>query len=548
MHAKPTAALTALLGIALCFALTNVGRIGGTAAWAQESPSPAVSNATDEDAPPGAEDASAQPEPSSGAPPSADGEQKEVPDEVKAESPAAEPSSAALPINGPRDWLRGHDVDDSHFERLLDGCPVDGGDTEVLLDVMYWLGRLQQTLLDQWTHEDWDIARLKEKTNENRGEIFLLTGRVTSLEVVEPVPEIVDRLELPEYYRCRFVLPNDQPAEIFARDLPKTWLAAIQDKDSGPGIPPDGYRASVRGLFLKLAGEDAEHPTPVFVAPRIAWHPDTPLGNLGMDVGLLEAVEDRRPLTGNDRECFYQMLAAAGRTPPGEILRQAQAELERSGEEHYSVVPLFNESESQRGRIVSLHGTTRRLVKIEVSDADIIERFGIDHYYEMALYTDDSRGNPLWFCLLELPEGMPTGDGPRYGEEVRVAGFFMKTWAYRSQEVEPEKDAGESPRQRVRLAPLLVGRCPVWYPRQPASENTFMAAIAGGLFVLALVGVWIGLWYYSRSDREFHQRTIAKTHSLDSGISLDEIALNADGKPDFSGLSEAESDREDGQP
>ena len=34
--------------------------------------------------------------------------------------------------------------------------------------------------------------------------------------------------------------------------------------------------------------------------------------------------------------------------------------------------------------------------------------------------------------------------------------------------------------RRVRLAPLLIGRRPMWYPREPQSENTLLAAIAGG--------------------------------------------------------------------
>jgi hypothetical protein len=273
----------------------------------------------------------------------------------------------------------------------------------------------------------------------------------------------------------------------------------------------------------------------------MAWHPDTPLGNLGMDVGLLDQVDQRRHLTSKDRECFYQMLNAVGRAEPGSLVRRAKAQLRGTGQEQYSVVPLFNDAANQHGRLVCLRGVTRRLIRIPVGDPDVVERFGIDHYYEMALYTEDSQENPLWFCLRDLPEGMPTGDGPRYAEEVQVAGFFMKTWAYRSQETRDE--AGGDQRPRVRLAPLLIGRRPIWYPEQPPERNTTAAAIAGGLFVLALLGIWIGLWHYGRSDRKFHERTIAKTHALDAGLSLNEIGLDAQGKPDFRHLSEpGESD------
>ena len=73
--------------------------------------------------------------------------------------------------------------------------------------------------------------------------------------------------------------------------------------------------------------------------------------------------------------------------------------------------------------------------EILVNDPDIVARFGIDHYYQVSLFTDDSydkhwNPQPLTFCLRELPEGMPYGNLPRYGETVRMAGFFFKTWSY----------------------------------------------------------------------------------------------------------------------
>ena len=61
------------------------------------------------------------------------------------------------------------------------------------------------------------------------------------------------------------------------------------------------------------------------------------------------------------------MLAAVGRAEPGQLLRQAEAELpqvprrvapDRPGRPPgYSVKPLFNEPETQRGRLVELLGT-----------------------------------------------------------------------------------------------------------------------------------------------------------------------------------------------
>ena len=248
------------------------------------------------------------------------------------------------------------------------------------------------------------------------------------------------------------------------------------------------------------------------------------LRRLGMDVGLLDDLVDRKGLTGADREAFYQMLAAMAQAEPGTLRREAKrrlptvaAELKRTdkeGNEYYSVVPLFNQPASQRGRLVALRGTARRVVRIGVGDEDIRERFGIDHYYTIYLFPEDAQHNPVVFGVRELPPGMPTGDGPEYGEYCEVAGFFFKSWAYRAPSAARGPDAPGGV-HRVQFAPLLIGRQPVWFPRQPPARNALFGAIAGGLFVVVLLGIWLALWASSRADRRFYDRTLAKRFRKD---------------------------------
>ena len=466
--------------------------------------------------------------------------------------PSRKPSQEqpALPmISGPRDLLRSHGVDDSHFRGLSDGRPVDDNETETLLKVMFWMRDFRPLDIAQWVRDELDLPRLVEDPEADRGQLFSLSGRVTRVELRRPWPEVVERFELKRYYRCEFILDDRQPAVIFAENVPKQWQE---------GGPVD-ERAGAFGLFLKFAGKDPGRPVPVFVAQRMAWYPPTPLGNLGMDVGLLDNVVNRTGLgrsrrlddqqevsrAAREREAFYAMLDAVGRAEPGQLLRQADQQLKHAGQklkrtdkqgyEHFSVVPLFMEAEKQHGRLVSLSGRARRVVRVRVDDADVVARFGIDHYYEISLFTDDSEGNPLVFCVRELPKGMPTGDGPEYSEQVRVAGFFFKLWSYHVAPSAQVPEAGRSaPRQP---APLLIGRRPVWYPQteSPLISPT-VGAIAGGLFVLALLGVWLAMWQSGRADKRFHDQTIAKTHSIDSNVSLNDIGLGADGTPDFGGL------------
>ena len=236
----------------------------------------------------------------------------------------------------------------------------------------------------------------------------------------------------------------------------------------------------------------------VFAAPRLAWYPDNLLGKLGMDFGLLDSPQARKPFNPRnpeDREAFYQLLAAVGRADPGQLLQAAEEDLpktpaawrstDQQGQEQYSVVPLFNEPATQPGRLVELFGTARLIEEVHLDprlDADIIARFGLDHYYQVSLFTDDSQGNPVTFCIRELPEGMPYGNLPHYGETVRIAGFFFKTWSYGVPKMtDPALDPGD-PKTHQQLSPLLIGRSLTWYPAPQPADNTPTNVVIGGLF------------------------------------------------------------------
>ncbi len=434
---------------------------------------------------------------------------------------AAEPQGQ---VSGPRDLLDLLGVDQSHFDLLTDAAPWQEGENETLLKIMYRLDRnFPLADVESWSLGAPEPARLAENPGKYRGEIFRLAGHVAAVEVLRPVPEAARRFELGEYYRCRFLLGDArQPAIVFARTVPDAWKRG----------EPLNARAGAFGLFLKLGSESPDEPLPIFVTSRVAWYPATLLGDLGMDVGLLDDLRPGR-LTSRNRECFYQMLAAVGRAEPGQLLAEAANRLERTGKKRFSVVPLFNDPLAQQGRLVLLSGTARQVIRIRVGDEDIVSRFGIDHYYQVFLFTEDSQGNPLVFCVRDLPDGMPRGENPQFAESVTAAGFFFSKWAYRSREL------GDGPTSQAgRQAPLLIGRSLLWHPRSQPASSPFLGAIAAGLFVLALLGVWFALWRYSRSDRQFYEKTIAGRLAPDSAVSLDRIAAGADRTPDFSGLEE----------
>lgn len=441
----------------------------------------------------------------------------------------------------PREMFRSLGVDDSFFERLADGGPLDSPETESVLRVLFRLRIFPAADLQRWALGPDKLTEAIAQPDLSRGLIFRLRGRVIEVEPSKPDGDAGQRYEMTRYFRCRLQLDaTDQAADIYTENVPVEWAKGAKPNASGGAF----------GVFMKLAEKIEGQPLLIFAAPRLAWYPDNLLGQLGMDVGLLDTVQNQKPIVAEDREAFYQMLAAAGRAKPGQLLRQAEEDLaktpddwrwtNRQDERQYSVVPLFNEAATQRGRLVELYGAAKRVEKIyldKVLDADVIARFGFDHYYQVALFTDDSQGNPLWFCVLELPEGMPYGNVPHYGETVRVAGFFFKTWSYGVLKMaDPSLTAGD-PKTHHQLAPLLIGRSLKWYPVAKPADNTSSNAIVGGLLVLVMVIVWLVAWRTRWRERKWLDKMEAPP-KLDSGVNLDQVGKRTEAAPDFSHVAE----------
>jgi hypothetical protein len=453
------------------------------------------------------------------------------------EKPHNKPAEPAVPAapkpagdTGPRDMLRRLGVDDSRFDLLQDGRLVHSDEVETVLRVVYRLDNILLEDIDRWANRRLDLNALAADAGHRRGEVFLLAGRVTNVEVCRPVPEVAERFEMPEYYRCEFELADaQQPAVVYTKRVPKAWQSGGKRNE----------RAGAAAFFLKLGSDDRKRPIPVFAAQRVAWFPAGPLGDLGMDAGLLEGVKDKESILPEERETFYQLMAAVGRAKPGQLRSLADEQLRARGETSDSVVPLFKHPQENRGRLVVFEGSARRVVEIRVEDPDIRSRFGIDRYYEVSIFTGDSQGNPLVFCVPSLPDDMPVGAGPDYFETIRVAGFFLKTWAYR---VPPPPDTPEAKKESTiwkKQAPLLIGGPPLWYARPKPAANTLAGAIAGGLFVVAAIGIWLAVWRYNRRDKAFRERVRGRTLAADAGLALGEIGLGTDGKPDFSAIRES---------
>jgi hypothetical protein len=480
-------------------------------------------------------------------------------------------------------------IDATPLDRLVDDRPLAEDDPQALLKLLYEIQRLDVAFVSRWAHDDGPWRALERSPDQCRGQAYRLTGRVVQAALVKVPAEWVERFELSHYYRCQVrCADGGQVATVVTVRIPRAW----------PVDQPIDQRVSATALFLKRSTVDTDQRQPVFAARRLAWHPDridsrlgvnlgmTVLGDLGVDVGLWDDVETRRPLTARDRELFFQVLDAVEQTGTRQLVRLAmqnlatrvpqwearerelsrqlnraklpaehaagepapqradraaqealerelaavQQQLDRARDESFSIVPLFNEPDRQHGELVVLNGTARRAIKIYVSSPDgqtgmpdIWQRFGIDHYYEIEMFTDDSQNNPLVFCVRHLPRGFV--EGTHIDQPIRIAGFFIKSWAYRTPTDPVASDGSEKdPEKRWQLAPLLIGRQPLRLVPPPADHASYGGLLAGGLFVLVLLAVWYGIGRWARGDRRFEAQARALRDPAETDISFENLS------------------------
>jgi hypothetical protein len=436
------------------------------------------------------------------------------------DAPQAAPESP--PGASPRELLAAVGLDASFFDRFADDRPLDASEREKLDLLLYRLRRIPPATMKEFEQPPRAISEMAANPAESRGDVVLVAGYVRQVVREQLPPEARKKFEFDAVYRCQMVTFAGGPLILYALSVPRAWRLD----------EPIDERASAAAMFVKRlpssadhdpAAPDRPHPfgvpsikgSPLLAAVRVAWHPATLLGDLGMDVGLLDEVRDRADL---ERECFYQLLGAVARAPAGRIesagrenlakslgllermvrnrelgpkgRAAAEHALERAQQGADDVVPLFNEPAAQRGKLLVLIGEALRAVEIRVDDPAIAKRFGIDHYYEVEIVTPDSQNNPIVCCVAELPRGMPLGQAIH--EHVRVTGFFLKSWAFDTPQ------AAEGSARRQQLAPLVIAKTVevLATPAAPPQGAAFAVLLVAALVIGGAVA-----WYVRRGDR-----------------------------------------------
>ncbi len=420
---------------------------------------------------------------------------------------AASAHSAGL---GPRELFELGGIGQDELAQLASADSWQASDKDVLRRMLYRVEKdVRPADWERWSQGDVDWHRVGDEPDAYQLQVFRLRGRVLLVEPYLLSSRKDDPGEFASIWRCRMKLDSaEETVDVFTPRCPKAWKV---------GQPIDEPSGALALLLKSRLGESS--PIAWFLTDHMAWYPPTYLGRLGMDVGLLDDVVVEPPpkkgrdgatpqvdwstrlFTQRDHEPFYRMLKAVGDAKPGQLQQWAQEELAQASKSSFSVVPLFNRPQTQQGRLFELRGVARRIVPVRVGEPEVRERFGIDEYYQVYLFTEDSQNNPIVFCLRRLPEGLPMGDGPGFGEELSIPGFFYKTWSYPVSEVVSE---GKPQRQ---LAPLLIGNSAVWFPDQPPARLSPTVRLIGTTVLLVVLGVvWWVFRQFGRGDRESARR------------------------------------------
>jgi len=394
------------------------------------------------------------------------------------------------------------------------------------------LTRLQLAPADRWA--DWSTAAVAGWAPAERSadspsgsdRLMRLTGRAVFLGEQPLSPSQADRFGCSSINLVRIQCEDGTPVDILAAQVPHAWprwqtfdepasvvglplATAAGPRPTREEHPPEATSAESageKGVPLPLALWPAEPAAGMLVAPRVAWHPSTPLGKLGMDYGLLGEVVDGGKLGPQDAPAFYAMIVAAGRMSAAEVAAVAGPPLDP--------IPLIDPSQNwfatHRGEPLTIEGVALRATRIEIDDDLQRRATGIDHYWELFVFVPTplikvggrlQETYPMVCCVQNLPAGMPVGASIH--EPLRVSGFAFKRYGYPL----PQPAGGPADRPQRQEVPLLIGPAAVRLPPtgMPAAGTGlgWVASALVGVGVLGLAAVvWKHRWNARRAEGE----------------------------------------------
>ncbi len=396
----------------------------------------------------------------------------------------AQPSVPSL-----SDYLRACGIGDKDFARFSDDRQMADAELDVVRRLAVRLRDCPADALRRMMAQEAGSSTVDAKYK--RGQALSFRGRVESVEQVD------DSL-----WRCTFA--GETP--------PHRVVVYVGQVAKGPltrqigNLPHD--QIAVDAMFVKYVPGVQDQPVPVAVGGRLQHRAAGPLGELDFDAELFDGVLDRAPLAAGDSSAFYRLLTLTKSADATQFRREANS-LDAS-----AAVKLFHDPAADRGRLFRVAGTARRVVRVPIDDPAAAAQVGAGHYFQIDLMADALQNNPLVFCTLDLPPGMPLGDPPSYSQPIEATGFFLKMWQYPTGLTAAERAEHPGSSAAWQSAPLLIGPPPDWKPA-PAVKKDAFDWLVGGILALAMTGLGLLLWSLRQSDLEF-SNYIRRAFQLDS--------------------------------
>lgn len=498
-------------------------------------------------------------DPEPGLPPDVEFFSPELPDNTNLELvpmlPEAEEIAGAgeeeelVPPTCMQDYWEDVGVSLSMREPFQDGIPWQRLESSSLIKFFYEMREAPPEFLTAWARPEAELANFEKLSPSQRVdarfELYRITGTLKNVREVPLSSEFYTRFRMRKYWVVEMELSDGRPVSLYSLNIPRLFQTPEKLRS------PEAQNARIGAYATLMKFGEGQPPLLYMLTHRLEHYPHNFLGDRGMDFGLFDDL-DRKPLSPKDirsrtqdlqlglhnRECFYRLLHTVSNIPRGELRKHSMEVLLKSPPDrltddgkYSSPLPIFQRPIDERGHYFLLRGTAKTVIPVRVEDDDIIERYGITKYYQMAIFTPESGDNPIFVIVTELPEGMKTGHDAEYIVDVTVPAFFFNTWAYSSRTADGKRVK--------RLTPLLIGGTPIFTPRQEPIRARWIEAvlavlIAGGILTLGL------FMLYSERKEQTQRRKLLESRGLPEGEVLDETKFDRTGYPDFTHWGEEE--------
>lgn len=427
-------------------------------------------------------------------------------------------------------------IEASQLAMFRDGVPANVDEDEPLFRILYRLPLFGANDTERLARpfDSETLATLLKEPAKFRADLFTWRGRVTRIERREVLPELASRLEFDHFWRVDVELAVEGSAEsisatLNARTIPTAWRE-LEEVD-------EAFQADA--LFLKVASEPSQAPHLQAACDRIEWRPNRPnerwkitpdhvrLAQLGFDVSRLTDLigRDNKALGGAEAECFYSMLRAVSRATADQTKDAAS----------FQLGPLLQRPAEHHGQLTRVAGRLKRVSRVAIDDADLAQRLGFDHYYQLDLIVplgkeqvrlaaspqDKSgpllaNGFPVVCNVVELPPALRgLAERADVNEDIVCDAFYYRLWSFQSgfldrYSAEQLDDASDAeleagPVRRRQPSPLFLARTARLVTRPPAGSSAF-SYVVGGLILATVVGLFGLQWYTGRSDRRTRER------------------------------------------